>query len=201
MSNVKNKPYHHGNLKQNLIEAGLTLVSEEGEDKLSLRRVASICGVSHAAPYAHFQNKEELLTAMKDYVNTEFLATLQQTLKDFPADNNLMARLGKAYVTFFIRNPHYFSFLFSQTEIAVELSLDSASENDYPPYTFFKQVALISMNSAGIPKEQQNDTFIAMWSLVHGLASIATMKNVTYEHNLEEHLESIITSFGKGETI
>lgn len=47
-----NKPYHHGNLRDALIKAGLELISTEGEENLSLRKVALKCGVSNAAPYA-----------------------------------------------------------------------------------------------------------------------------------------------------
>ena len=45
------KSYHHGNLREELIEKGIELINEEGEEKLSLRKVAKMCGVSNAAPY------------------------------------------------------------------------------------------------------------------------------------------------------
>lgn len=53
--------YHHKDLRKALIETGIELVSKEGVSAFSLRKVAAACGVSHAAPYSHFQNKEELL--------------------------------------------------------------------------------------------------------------------------------------------
>ena len=55
---MDNKPYHHGNLRSALVEAGLELISMEGEETLSLRKAALKCGVSNAAPYAHFNNKD-----------------------------------------------------------------------------------------------------------------------------------------------
>ena len=60
----KRQTYHHKNLRNALIETGIQLVSTEGVNAFSLRKVAAACGVSHAAPYSHFQNKEELLEAM-----------------------------------------------------------------------------------------------------------------------------------------
>ena len=60
----KRQTYHHKDLRNALIEAGIQLVSTEGVNAFSLRKVAAACGVSHAAPYSHFQNKEELLEAM-----------------------------------------------------------------------------------------------------------------------------------------
>ena len=52
--------YHHGNLRQALIDAGIKIINENGEEALSLRKAAAACDVSHAAPYAHFKDKDEL---------------------------------------------------------------------------------------------------------------------------------------------
>lgn len=60
----KTDKYHHGNLKKELIEEGIKLMNEVGESGLSLRKIAIRCGVSNAAPYAHFKSKEELLCGM-----------------------------------------------------------------------------------------------------------------------------------------
>ena len=54
---MENRPYHHGNLRNALIGAGLELINTEGEENLSLRKAALKCGVSNAAPYAHFNSK------------------------------------------------------------------------------------------------------------------------------------------------
>ena len=50
--------YHHGQLKQALIEAGIEILNVTTPEQLSLRKVANQCGVSHAAPYKHFKNKQ-----------------------------------------------------------------------------------------------------------------------------------------------
>ncbi len=57
-------PYHHGDLRRTLIEAALELVRERREWSFSLREVAKQAGVSHNAPYYHFADKRELLTAV-----------------------------------------------------------------------------------------------------------------------------------------
>lgn len=57
---MKEKPYHHGDLRRALIETGINFIKQEGEEALSLRRIAEMCGVSNAAPYAHFKSKERL---------------------------------------------------------------------------------------------------------------------------------------------
>ena len=58
---VRKPRYHHGDLRQALLEASLALIAEEGFAALSLREVARRAGVTHAAPYRHFVDKEALL--------------------------------------------------------------------------------------------------------------------------------------------
>ena len=58
------RSYHHGNLKQALLEASLNLIREVGPGAFTLREVARRAGVSHNAPYRHFRDKEELLAAL-----------------------------------------------------------------------------------------------------------------------------------------
>ena len=65
--------YHHGNLREALTEAGIRIINESGEDALSLRKVASACDVSHAAPYAHFKDKDELIEEIKKSVTEQLM--------------------------------------------------------------------------------------------------------------------------------
>src|SRR5260370_9776352 len=60
------KPYHHGDLRNALIQAGLELLSEGGGTALDLRKVAHRAGVSHAAPYRHFADKQALIAAINE---------------------------------------------------------------------------------------------------------------------------------------
>ena len=63
--------YHHGNLKSKLLEEAVTLISQDGLENLSLRRLATQCGVSHNAIYRHFDSKERLIDACRAYVMQE----------------------------------------------------------------------------------------------------------------------------------
>ena len=60
---MEKKPYHHGELRKALIENGIEFINKYGEEKLSLRKVAEKCGVSNAAPYAHFKDKDDFVNA------------------------------------------------------------------------------------------------------------------------------------------
>ena len=79
---IKQQAYHHKNLRNALIEAGIELVSKEGINGFSLRKAAAACGVSHAAPYSHFQNKEDLLEAMQLYITEKFSERLESSIQE-----------------------------------------------------------------------------------------------------------------------
>ena len=188
------KPYHHGNLKCELLEAGIRLILQEGETGFSLRKVAALCDVSHAAPYGHFRNKEEMLSEMQAYVTAQFMDTLEETLREnaSKADSERLVQLGKAYVLFFLRHPQYFSFLFSQPCMKIDLSVTADGGDDFPPFRLFRGVALRALGRMGYEGERARDAVISLWAQVQGLASIVTMKHVRFDRNWEDKLEDLL---------
>ena len=188
------KPYHHGNLKNVLLEAGINLINKEGEDNFSLRKVAALCGVSHAAPYSHFKNKDDLLKEMQTYVTTQFMETLEATVLTSSqlGDTEQLIQIGKAYVLFFKRHPQYFSFLFSQPCMTIDLSVNGTDEENFPPFRLFRDVARRALTKMEFSESRMQDAIISMWALVHGLSSIVTMKHVRYDQDWEEKIEDLI---------
>lgn len=187
------KKYHHGNLKKCLIEAGIKLYNNEGEQHFSLRKVAAMCGVSNAAPYSHFKNKEELLEAMKSHVTAQFTEELNNSIKgeDLDAPYTLI-KMGKSYIMFFIKNPQYFEFLFSQSCIKVNLNMDDNGHDNFPPFEILKELHLRILRKRGLTDEQIKDKIISSWATVHGLAAITTMKGISYNKSWEAKIEDII---------
>ncbi len=172
--------YHHKNLKQALIDAGIRIINEHGEDALSLRRVAAACAVSHAAPYAHFKDKEELLGAMKESVTDRFMWELQAAADKGRSAEESIIHMGKAYISFFSRNPDYYTFLFGKQNICAHLQMDHPDEDDYPPFLLLKKLYKDYLKENGIEQtpEEQEIGIIKTWASVHGMASIACMKGV-----------------------
>lgn len=191
---MENRPYHHGNLRNALIKAGLELISTEGEENLSLRKVALKCGVSNAAPYAHFNSKDEFIAAIQQHIMDLFTSTLEQTVEMYADTPNILLMLGTAYVKFFYKNPLYFDFLFSRKNIQINLSLDCAGEKEIPPLKILKQIATQTFRKIDMPESVMQNKIIAMWALVHGLSAIATMPNVEYDKDWETRIEEIIQS-------
>ena len=192
---TERQTYHHKDLKNQLIEKGIELVSVEGTKSFSLRKVASACGVSHAAPYSHFSNKDELLNAMQSHITCEFSKTLEHTIATHGDTPDVLAHLGKAYVVFFIENPHYFSFLYTQSNMQIDLSFKGEAGQNYAPFETFKGLALALMEKNAYPKEKHKDAVIALWSFIHGIASLATMKNVRYDGDWEEKITDFMSVF------
>ena len=191
---MENRPYHHGNLRNALIGAGLELINTEGEENLSLRKVALKWGVSNAAPYAHFNSKDEFIAAIQQHIMDLFTSTLEQTVEMYADTPNILLMLGTAYVKFFYKNPLYFDFLFSRKNIQINLSLDCAGEKEIPPLKILKQIATQTFRKIDMPESVMQNKIIAMWALVHGLSAIATMPNVEYDKDWETRIEEIIQS-------
>jgi len=191
----KQRPYHHKDLKNALIEKGIRLVNEEGLKTFSLRKVAAACGVSHAAPYSHFRNKELLLTAMQKHITDEFSKLLETTIAEYGKGPDALGYLGKAYVTFFMDNPHYFSFLFTQSDVRIDLSFGADSGNNYKPFEIYKEVVFSLLEKSKYPQERRKDAIIAIWSFVHGLASVVTMKNTIYDEDWREKITDFMGVF------
>ena len=85
-----NLPYHREGLKNLLIEKGIEIVNTDGLQSFSLRKVATACKVSHAAPYSHFHNKEELLNVMQLHITERFSKTLEAAIAENKKPSELL---------------------------------------------------------------------------------------------------------------
>lgn len=191
---MKEKSYHHGDLRRALIETGIDFIKEKGEEALSLRKIAEMCGVSNAAPYAHFKNKDEFIAAVQRYVMDLFAAALEKTIAEYKDSLSLLPILGKTYVMYFYQNPFYYDFLFSRKNISIKLSLDNTDIEENPPLAILQKTAASVFRKVKLPEKVIQDKMIAMWALVHGLAAIVTMPNIEFDDNWEKRIEEIIKS-------
>ena len=174
--------YHHGNLRQALIDAGIKIITENGESALSLRKVAAACDVSHAAPYAHFNDKEDLLDAIKKTVTESFTNELQNAMHADSVTNAEQALLdmGSRYILFFKKNPDYFHFLFQKQNIQIHTDMSREYDEDYEPFLILRRLfkQYLTENKIDMPEKEQEIELIKTWAVVQGLSSIACMPNV-----------------------
>src|SRR5215510_9562369 len=106
--------YQHGDLRRALIQAGLKLLGEGGVRQLSLRAAAELAGVSHAAPYRHFRDKDALVAAIAEQGFRLLTRRMREEI-DAAGSADLLVRLRASawgYVSFAIENPGYFRTIF-----------------------------------------------------------------------------------------
>jgi len=162
------KNYHHGDLKNALIQAGWKILAREGVGGLSLRKVAQEAGVSHAAPYAHFADKQALIAA----ISTDGFSQLYERLSQVAAQHQSQPReqlieTAWAYLQFAQANPDRFKLMFSGV---------LEKEKDYPEFVeiSYRNLGLIvsiveACQAVGVLRPGPAEAIaISVWSLVHG---------------------------------
>src|ERR1700755_3363309 len=105
--------YHHGNLKEALLRAALDLIAQKGPSGFTFAEAARWAGVSPAAPYRHFRDRDELLIDVARRGFDRFAATLESAWRGGRPDAfTAFDRLGKAYLRFARSEPAYYSAMF-----------------------------------------------------------------------------------------
>jgi len=164
--------YHHGNLKEALVRAALDLIAEKGPAGFTFADAARWAGVSPAAPYRHFRDRDELLSDVARRGFEQFSTALARAWDDGKPD--LFAafeRLGKAYLDFTKREPAYYSAMF---EAGVPLDADprlrEASERAFAVLRAAAEKLVALMPAKGRPPALM--VALHVWSLTHGIASL-----------------------------
>jgi len=185
---VSDTSYHHGDLRTAMIEKGIEMINEQGVNTLSLRKLAAACGVSHAAPYSHFASKEDLFSAIKDYITVQFAAALKESVKETGETPEGLVRLGSAYALFFVKNPEYFRFIFSRSNIT------AGEGREYEPYDFFKEFMQKLLDKMNYPHELRTKTMIAQWAMFHGLTAVVLMLRSNAGFEWDEIVPDILSN-------
>jgi AcrR family transcriptional regulator len=164
-------PYHHGKLKQALVDAAIVLVAEVGTQGFTLREVARRAGVSHNAPYRHFRDRSELLAAVAMQGFQRLTASMKRSAAHGTDAGEQLRFCGRGYVKFALRWPEHFAVMFD---------LPSRRES-HPEYQAAGQEAfdtllgyIVRCQEVGIlPSGDAQPLALACWSLVHGIAKLA----------------------------
>ena len=125
--------YHHGNLKEALLQAALGLIAEKGAAGFTFADAARMAGVSPAAPYRHFRDRDELLSSIAQRGFEQFEALLTQAWDDGRPDTvSAFERVGKAYLAFARNEPAFYSAMFeSGIPVDANPTLMAASERAF----------------------------------------------------------------------
>jgi AcrR family transcriptional regulator len=171
----KQRRYHHPDLRQALLDGAVRLIKEEGMREFSLRKLASQVGVSHAAPYRHFENKEAILATLMLEGHKRLRASLLDAVAHCrgKAIDKLLAQ-GRAYLEFARKNPGYLSVMFSREAMAAARSVGEklgAHQEDYDSFGVVEAtVAQCQAEGAMDPHANTGALSLHAWAEVHGLA-------------------------------
>ena len=164
--------YHHGDLKNALISASIAVIDEEGMEGLSIRHAVEKIGVSHAAPYRHFKNKEDLLVAvgvrcfgmLNDKINT--------AVKRFPNDQQAQFKaLIKTYIKFAVDNPVFYRIMFGDY-IKKKTGYPKFFEAYDNVFRNFVEMIKKSSTRKRTKRDLPEITALAVWSMVHGYSCL-----------------------------
>lgn len=165
----RNKPYHHGNLSQALVDAAAELVEAEGAAAVTVRAVAQRSGVTATALYRHFADKEALLVAVAARGFAALVAAFEQARAGL-APREALTALGLAYIDFAGRHPHLHALMFGPRVPGAEGNGDLAPVAEQSFHLLVEATA--ACLGPNVPLNRTMSTAIALWSLVHGYATL-----------------------------
>lgn len=164
--------YHHGNLRQALVDATVALIEQKGPMAFTLAEAARQAGVSAAAPYRHFSGRDQLLEEVARQGFLDFAARLEAAFDGGrPSALSTFLRMGEAYLGFAAARPGFYMAMFeSGLSIAGNADLAAAAER--------AELALVRAAEALFarlpPGRRPPATMVAnhVWALSHGVVEL-----------------------------
>ena len=168
---VSDSPYHHGRLRDALIDEAVKAVRHEGPGGLGIRSLARSIGVSHNAAYRHFADRDDLVAAVVDRMRADLMTAIRSRCDEVSADDPVLrarrrlAETGRAYVEYAISEPGLFRLAFGEFASAADpQSLETG------PLQLLGQ-ALDELVEVGfLDPEARVDAELTCWSMVHGFS-------------------------------
>lgn len=165
------RAYHHGNLRETLLQGALRAIAELGPAAFTLREVARRAGVSHNAPYRHFQDKDALLAAVAAQGFRGLTRAMRRAGKGQSNALDKLKQSGLAYVSYAIRRPEHFTVMFDAP----------VSGSEDPEYLQASKEAFGTLvnyiencqKEGQLPAGDTLERALYAWSLVHGIAKLA----------------------------
>lgn len=169
---AQRRGYHHGNLRETLIKAALDLIGEKGAAGFTFADAARWAGVSPAAPYRHFRDRDALMADVARQGFERFEAFLATAWNDGRPDlSTAFGNIGKAYLAFARTEPAYYSAMFeSGVPLDSNPELRQAGDRAFAILRTASEALAATMPTASRPPAMMMALHI--WSLAHGIASL-----------------------------
>jgi len=180
---ARHKPYHHGNLREALLEAAIRLIAEVGPTAFTLREVARRAGVSHNAPYRHFQDKDDLMAAVATQGFQELTEAMLKAVGQKSDARERLKQAGLGYVTFALRRPEHFTVMFDAPRSKKEHpEAAAAGEKAFGTLLAFVKSC---QDEDALPGGDTLTFALLAWSMVHGIAKLAITGRLPFRSKAE----------------
>ena len=177
------KPYHHGNLREALLEAAIRLIAEVGPTAFTLREVARRAGVSHNAPYRHFRDRDDLMAAVAAEGFRELTQAMMGAAGERTDALDGLKCAGLGYVSFALRRPEHFTAMFD-APISKCKHPDSAAAAEQAFGTLMSFVK--GCQDAGrLPSGDLRQMALLARTMVHGVAKLAITGRLPFSSSAE----------------
>lgn len=165
------KPYHHGDLRANLLEITAKIIAEEGEGKVTMRTLSQQAGVSQAAPYRHFTDKAELLCSVAAEGFKKLENRLQEVVNQHPENDALscLEDMAVAYVYFAVSNPAYYRLMFG-SQALLRSPTAELRRNAQAAFAILQEVIHRGQQNDSLIREEPLSLTNILWATVHGLS-------------------------------
>ena len=194
------KSYHHGNLRQALVEATLVLIEEKGPLGFTLAEAARAAGVTPAAPYRHFRGRDELIVEVARQGFEMFADRLERATESVSASPlRTMFAAGSAYLEFARRHPGYYKAMFeSGVDVAGNPELLRAGER-----ALSVLVGVAARLAEQLPADRRPPPAMVanhIWAFSHGVVELfgRGRPGSRAPYSAEEMLESGVTIYLRG---
>jgi len=199
--NQGSRGYHHGNLKEALIQAALDLIARKGPAGFTFAEAARWAGVSPAAPYRHFRDRDDLLVDVARRGFDQFAQALARAWDDGrPEPFAAFERVGRAYLEFARTEPAYYSAMFEAgIPLESDAELRAAGERAFAVLRSAAETLILRLPAGQRPPALMMALHI--WSLAHGIASLfgrGDSGRRTLPMSPEELLEAAVLVYLRG---
>jgi AcrR family transcriptional regulator len=188
--------YHHGDLRKALLKISVSLIEKKGIEALNLREVAALTGVSSGAPYHHFSDRKQLISA----IATEGFEMLEQSMKSESqaageAAHTKLEALGQTYVSFATSHRGHFRVMFrTEDHSQADMSLANAGQR---VFQVLCDVIGECQKQGTVPQGDPQAFVLLAWTAIHGLSTLLVdggLKKLTYP---SEALAPLLTNLLK----